>query len=123
MSVQPILVIAKHPVLGALLGSLVELAGHEPVFPDPDEAAGEALLRLRPSLTLLDCAHDAARADEIYRQAAVLNAPVLLFSSSRTHTEADSMAARRGVKAFVLPIQFRAFERLLSASLATSRAG
>ena len=123
MSDRSILVIAKHPVLGALLGSLVELAGHEPVFPDLGEAAGEAILRLRPSLALLDFAHDAAWDDETYRQAAVLGAPVLLFSSSRTQTEADSIAAGRGVKAFVLPIQFRAFERLLSASLATSRAG
>jgi hypothetical protein len=120
---RSILVIAKHSVLGALLGSLVELAGHEPVFPDLGETPSEALLRLRPSLMLLDCAHAAAWDDETYRHAALLDVPLLLFSSSRTQAEAHDIAGRRGAKAFGLPIQFRAFERLLSVSLAAPRAG
>ncbi|MDQ3808768.1 MAG: hypothetical protein M3336_00585 [Chloroflexota bacterium] len=123
MSNGTVLVLTTHPVIGAFLGMLVELTGCRPVFPDAGEEPGDAILRLWPALVLLDCDHDAARGDEAFQLAAAIGGVVLLFSSRRRQVEADSLAVQHEVKAFVLPIEYRAFHDLLSGTLATSRAG
>src|SRR3954452_20223873 len=64
-----ILVIAEHAMIGALLGALVELAGHRPRFAEAGEAPDAAIERLRPDLVLLDCEHVAAGDEAAYRAA------------------------------------------------------
>ena len=115
-----VLVVAKHAVISALVGLLVELAGHRPVFPDGGEAPLAFLKRVRPRLVLLDCAHEAATQDEVYRAARAVGCGVILFSPARTQAEVDQLAARHGVRAFVLPISFSAFSHLISSALASA---
>jgi DNA-binding NtrC family response regulator len=106
MSTSAVLVVAEDVVIGALLASMAELAGYTPIFPKQTERALEAITRLRPPLVLLDCAHNEACEDEAYARAAEVGSKVILFSAMHTRHEAEQIAAKRGVPAFVLPIRF-----------------
>jgi hypothetical protein len=93
-----VLVVARDLMGAALIGTLIELAGHRPVFPRPGEAPLEAITRLRPALVLLDCAHDLACEEEGYERARSVGARVLLFTPSRTAGEIAAFARKRGVE-------------------------
>ena len=112
-----ILVIAQHAMIGALLGALVELAGHRARFADAGEAADAAVERLGPDLVLLDCEHEAAGDDATYRTAFDVGSRVVLFGSSLSAVETERYAARRGVPCITLPIGFTAFNQRLSSLL------
>jgi DNA-binding response OmpR family regulator len=116
MSTSAVLVIAHDVVIGALLASMAELTGYEPEFPQPAERALEAITRLRPSLVLLDCDHDAACEDEAYARAEAAGSTVILFTAMQSRYEAEIMATQRGVTAFALPIHYQEFARRLEAA-------
>lgn len=109
MSSVPVLVVAKDSMIAALMGSLLELSGHVPVFPLADEHPIAAIRRVRPALLLLDCDHDVACEDEAYARAAAIGCKVLLFTPSRTEDELRVFARRRGLKSIALPMRFQAF--------------
>ncbi|HEX5437247.1 MAG TPA: hypothetical protein VFW98_08805 [Gemmatimonadaceae bacterium] len=111
MPTSAVLVIAHDVVIGALLASLAELAGHTPVFPKVTEAPLDAITRLRPAFVLLDCDHDIACEDEAYARAAQAGSTVILFSGMRSEREVAAMAAERGLASFSFPIQLRDFTR------------
>jgi AmiR/NasT family two-component response regulator len=115
-----VLVVAKHAVVSALVGLLVELAGHRPVFPDDGETPLALLERVRPRVVFLDCAHEAATRDEVYQATRVAGGTMILFSPARTQAEVEQLAAQYGVRAFVLPISFSAFKKLISLALASA---
>ncbi len=48
------LILSHDPIAAALIGSAAELAGLEPAFPGPGEAARDALRRIRPVCILAD---------------------------------------------------------------------
>jgi hypothetical protein len=100
-------------MIGALMASLVEVAGHAPLFPHADETIGEALSRLRPVLVLLDYDDDAAWDDELYDRVRDVGSRVLLFSPSRTQREIDPLSKGRGIPAFSLPIDWTSFRRTI----------
>lgn len=96
-------------MIASLMGSLLELAGHVPMFPLADEHPIAAIGRVKPALLLLDCDHDIACEDEAYERADALGAKVLLFTPSRTEDELRAFARRRGLKSIALPMRFHAF--------------
>lgn len=112
-----ILVIAEHAMIGALLGALVELAGHRPRFAEPGESADAAIERVRPNLVLLDSEHEAAADDRAYRAALETGSRIVLFGSSLSASETERFAARRGVACIALPIGYTAFSQRLSTLL------
>ena len=109
-----ILVIAEHAMIGALLGALVELAGHRPRFAEGGEAPDAVIERQRPDLVLLDCEHAAAVDDAVYRAAFEVGSRVALFGSSLSQTETERFAARRGVPCITLPIGYTAFSKRIA---------
>lgn len=112
-----ILVIAEHAMIGALLGALVELAGHRPRFAEPGEAADAAIERLRADIVLLDFEHPAAADDAPYLAARDSGSRVVLFGSTLTAGETERFAARKGVASISLPIGYNAFSERLGALL------
>ena len=123
---QTILIVANEEVISALLGAMVELDGHVPVFPAHDERPLAAVARYQPSLLLLDCEHDLAWDEAAMRRIGESETRTLLFSAMRSQREIEIIADRYGVPAFVLPVAFREFtdrvESLLDESVPTQRA-
>lgn len=126
MPKQTILIIANEEVISALLGAMVELDGHLPVFPAHDERPLMAVLRSNPSLVLLDTEHDLAWDEDAMGRIAARGIPTLLFSAVRSQREIGIIADRYGIPAFVLPVGFREFtdrvESLLDESFESERA-
>lgn len=114
----PVLIISEYAPIAALLGVFVELAGLRPCYPESSEGVEVELSRREPVVVLLDAEHQAAGADTTYRCAAEAGAALLLFSSSRRLGEFASLAKRRHVEAFALPMSYEAFHGLLTRSLA-----
>jgi hypothetical protein len=99
------------------MGALVELSGHNPIFPLADESPTRAISRITPALVLLDCEHNIACEDEVYRCAQMVGARVLLFSAARTQYEVQELAQRRGLSSLALPIRYQDFRREIDDAL------
>lgn len=112
-----ILIIAKEQMIAALMGALVEHAGHRPVFPAPDERPLDAITRAGATLVLLDCEHDLTDNEDVFERAEAADSGVLLFSAQRTKGEAEDLAKRYGVQSFVLPVRPRDFRLHVDAAL------
>ena len=115
---HPVLIVAQHPVLAALLGISVELAGSCPRFPAPDERLEDAISRLRPALVLLDVEHAASGEDETYQCVAQAGSRLVLFGPAWRPDGLARLAERRGVGVFALPA-----ERSVLGALLPSTAG
>ncbi len=113
---QVVLVIPNDPVLGALLGELVSLAGHAPRFPSADETVRSAITRVSPGILLLDCDH-AECSDDLLSTAQESGIPVVFFSGSRTASELERVARRHNVKSVLLPTGPKLLARTLRAAL------
>ena len=116
---REILVVAENAVIAALMGTLVELAGHTPHFPRIDERPLDAITRVRPALLLLDCDHDLACEDEAYARAEAVGAEILLFTPSRTPDEIREFAEKRDVEWMTLPISFTEFRTTVTHAMAS----
>lgn len=117
MPKRTILIIANEEVISALLGAMVELDGHVPVFPAHDERPMAAVARHQPSLLLLDSEHDLAWDDEAMRRISESETRTLLFSAMRSQREIELIADRYGMPAFVLPVAFRDFTNRVESML------
>lgn len=118
MSGSAVLVLSSDPMAAALLGAAIELAGYEPQFPQADEAARNALLRVRPGLVVIDCDHEDACTDAFVGPALMTGSRVLLFRSRRTRRDASEFALRLGVMVVELPVEHEALSQLLRHQLA-----
>ena len=123
MATGTVMIVAQHAVIGALLGSLVELAGHRAAFPEPGENIWDAVGRASPTLTLLDADHPHSTDIRVFREARTVGSPLLLFSSSMSRNETETVATSRHLPSFNLPIKYREFVDLVDQSLATRRGG
>ena len=109
MPEAPVLIVAQHAVIGALLGSLVELSGHVAVFPSSSELPPAVVKRLRPQLILIDSDHPFSSDSRLFDSAKHARCPVLMFSSTLSGSDTAEFAAKRQLKSFTLPIKYRAF--------------
>jgi len=94
LSRHDVLILSADALAAALLGAAVELAGHQPHFPETNEVAREALRRVRPRLVVVDCDHKDACAESFVGPALMTGAQLLLFDSRR-HGDGGLNAARR----------------------------
>jgi hypothetical protein len=117
---RDVLILFADPLAAALIGAAVELAGHVPHFPDPDETARTALLRLRPRVTLIDCDLDDACSESFIGPALMIGSRLLLFSSPRTTRDARGLARRLGLSLATLPMDEDALSTLLHDLLGSS---
>jgi hypothetical protein len=103
VSRQDVLILSADALAAALLGAAVELAGHHPNFPEPHEAAREALRRVRPRLVVADCDHEDACTEAFVGPAIMTGAHVLLFDSKRHGDQGVTVARRLGLDVVHLP--------------------
>ena len=120
---HPILVVAEHALTGALVESLVEVAGLRPVALAPGELVTEAVARVHPELVLLDVDHVASADDDLFRDARAAGAQLVLFSSGGDARALEREGRRRGVSTCRLPVPHREFTSLLTRLIAERGAG
>lgn len=113
MSRHAVLVFSSDPLAAALLGAAIELAGHAPSFPQPDEPARDALLRVRPRLAVIDCDHAEACSDSFIGPALMTGSRVLLFKSRRTQRDAGELATRLGLTVVDMPTRHETLTQIL----------
>lgn len=117
-----VLVLAREPVIAALLGMLIELEGYQPHFPGKGESIDDALLRLRPPIILCaDCELADVPTDLFFARVARARARVVLFGSPAAAATVRALAAERGLPFFLLPTELDALARALddAATVAT----
>ena len=112
-----ILVVGREAVISALVGSLVELAGYQPMFMATDEAPADAMDRIDPELVLLDGDRDDAHMAALYDHAAAAGTPLLLFTPAQGRPAAERFAASRGVATITLPANSAAVARAIDGAL------
>ena len=105
------LIVARDPMTGALIGSLVEVSGFRPLFPSSAEDTAHAIARLMPNVVIVDC--DAGDEQRCVEPVAAYGGAVVLFSAWRTAAELRSIASRLGLDYFTLPIHWLEFPGLL----------
>jgi hypothetical protein len=108
-----VLVFSSDALAAALLGAAIELAGHEPHFPQPNESARSALLRVRPRLAVIDCDHEDACSDAFVGPALMTGSELLLFRSRRTRRDVGDLAERLGVPVLDMPADHERLTQLL----------
>ena len=113
MSRHAVLVLSSDPLAAALLGAAIELAGHVPRFPQSEEAARAALLRVRPRLVVIDCDHVDGCSEAFIGPALMTGSRVVLFKSRRTRHDASELSRRLGVHVMDMPMEHESLTRLL----------
>jgi hypothetical protein len=115
MTQRAVLIFSNDALAAALLGGAVELVGGSAQFPEVDEEPRDALLRVRPTVALIDCDHETACTDSFFGPALMIGARVAVFSSSRSKRALDPIAEEFGVRAFGLPIAFAELSEIIQA--------
>lgn len=110
---QPVLVLSSDPLSAALLGAAIELAGHAPRFPESDEGARAALLRVRPRLVIVDSDDEEACSDEFIGPALMTGSRVLVFRSRRTRRDVSELTDRLGLRVVEMPMEHESLTQLL----------
>jgi hypothetical protein len=118
VSRHAVLVFSADPLAAALLGAAIELAGHSPNFPQSDESARDALLRVRPRLAVIDCDHVEACSDSFIGPALMTGSRVLLFKSRRTQRDTSELAGRLGLMVVDMPTRHETLTQVLRELLA-----
>ena len=101
-------------MISALLGTLVEVGGYQPIFAAADETPLEALKRLGPRVALVDCDRADACEDLFLSQGSAQKTTVVLFSPRRLKDEVEAIAAEYGLRSFSLPIDLSGLRRVLA---------
>jgi len=113
VSRHAVLVFSSDPLAAALLGAAIELSGYSPLFPRDAEPARDALLRVRPRLTVIDCDHTETCTEAFIGPALMTGSKVLLFRSRRTENDATDLAERLGLQVVEMPARHETLTRLL----------
>ena len=113
MSSSAVLVLSSDPLAAALLGAAIELQGHTPEFPLPDESPRDALLRVRPQMVVVDCDHEDGCSESFIGPAMMTGSQVILFRSHRTRRDVGDMADRLGLRTVGMPDEQESLTSLL----------
>jgi hypothetical protein len=114
-----VLVLARDPVVAALVGMLLELESFEPVFAARGERPEDAIGRIRPPLViLLDGEMDVAQSDLFFARAARSQATVVLFGRAGADPDIGDVARKRGILWFAMPTDRATLARVLEAAIA-----
>lgn len=97
----PVLVLAEQPLVAAMIGMLVELAGWQPRFARPDEQPADALARVRPlAVVLIDVRLDSVHSDLLFALAARQRVGVAVYGPGERRSEVAALARSRGLPWF-----------------------
>lgn len=119
--VGPILVLGEQPVIAALVGLLVELAGRQPAFAGYDETPIDALERVRPvAAVLVDVRLDDVHSDLFFRQAARHRVGVAVFGSQHHARDVAEVASERSIPWFTIPTGTEELSVALSAAIGSA---
>lgn len=99
-----VLILAREELISALLGLLVETAGHLARFAGPRETSEAAMRRTRPGVAIVDCDHRDCT-DDLVRVAREIGARLILFSASREPEFVQKVAAPSRAQSFTFPIE------------------
>ena len=114
-----VLVIARDPLVAALVGLLLELAKYEPAFARVEESPEEAIRRVRPFLVLLlEGSADDATSDVFH--ARLKGTPIVLFATPKTEASVRALANERALPWFTLPVSGEVLGRVIRESVAGS---
>jgi hypothetical protein len=109
-----VLVLAADPVVAALQGVLVELAGGTPAFARDGERPEESIARLRPpAVVLVDATLEATRSDVFLASAARARVPMATFETPGSAPVLGSRTAGRGIPHLALPFTVAELEDAL----------
>jgi len=108
-----VLILSTDALAAALIGAAVELAGHQPHFPGPNETARDALRRARSRVVVVDCDHDSACTDAFLGPALMTGARLVLFHSGRNGDGGLDVARRLGLDVVHLPEDYERLVREL----------
>ncbi len=112
-----VLIVSTDPVIGALLGILVEAERHRPVYDQSDESPQAALSRHRPPLVLVDVEHRDGFSDEFLAHAEREGAKVVVFGHRYPVGELKQRAGARDIPWLALPTDRATFARTLNQAL------
>ena len=107
-----VLILAREEVVAALLGLLVELCGHQPVYAPRGKIAADACAELACSKLVIDCDHWEC-SERTLASLDKEGVKIVLFSPSRAPSEMRRTTSPLGIRAFTLPIGPQAFGKLL----------
>ena len=116
MSRDAVLILTPDVLAAALLGAVVDLAGHRPHFALDGEHGRDALRRTRPRLVLVDCDHDANCTDAFIGPALMTGAQVILVHSWRAPRDPRTLDAAQGLPVLTLPDETARLLELLRAA-------
>jgi hypothetical protein len=103
-AVHRVLVLSDEPIVAALVGMLIEVAGRTPVYPDVGESPTDALERLRPLCAVLtDIEIGAAHSDLFFAAAAKSGIGIAVFGPEMRAREIAEIASARNVPWFTIP--------------------
>jgi hypothetical protein len=103
LSRHDVLILSGDTLVAALLGAAVELAGHQPCFPQADEVARAALRRVRPGLVILDCDNEQTCSEAFVGPVLMTGAQLLLFDAPGHAAGGVDVARRLGLNVVHLP--------------------
>jgi hypothetical protein len=109
-------VVSADPLLAALIGAAVELAGYRAAFPRPQEGEMEAFRRIRPIALLLDAAHTGARDEAVLGRALMSGTRIVLFGSSADMQRNGALITRYEIAPLVLPAEIERLPAILGQS-------
>jgi DNA-binding response OmpR family regulator len=113
----PVLLLTAHPGALSLLSTFVSISGHDPIVPHDDESIEQAVLRIRPQVSIVDFEHPGAASLRIEDQLLRAGSRVILFSTWYRSLEARARAMSMRALYFALPIEHGAFDALLQNAL------
>jgi CheY-like chemotaxis protein len=102
-SVASVLIVARSPNVGSLLGELIAFAGHSPKYDFTDGAAGEFVRLSRPDMVVIDASLPGPVVDSCIEACDEVFARPILTSSTATELELLDQAHTRGCIPFSLP--------------------
>lgn len=111
--------LAREPLVAALVGMLLELEKYEPAFALPEESPEEAVRRVRPFLVLvLDGDLEEARSDVFH--ARLKETPVVLFATPQSENVVRAMANQRQLPWFTMPVNRETLVRVIREASASA---
>lgn len=113
VSRSDVLIVSTDPVVAALLGASVELAGFSPVFSEGDEALEASLRRRAPAVVLAD-PRDDQWSEDAARAARAAGARIVLFGRQGERETLEALARATNARAITLPLAHAQLARLLN---------
>ena len=117
-----VLIIASDPLLGALVGSLVEATRLQAAFPRENERPEDALARVRPlAAILVDAITSESESDLFLARARRRRILVLMFGSADSVGQRAAWATARHVPMFAIPADVHALQAALERVLSPGK--